>query len=152
MRPSKHITGLLVARAWALQSTCPRRQVGCLLVDEHNGTLSTGFNGSASGEVHCTDHPCPGASVPSGQGLELCEAVHAEINALMTCPDKWRIHTAYCSSSPCIHCVKALMNTSCKRVIFYDEYPHSDAAFLWKRSGREWLHLDMRNYWKWIIA
>jgi dCMP deaminase len=55
MRPAKAETWLEVARAVAKQSTCLRRQVGCVLVDARGHVLSTGYNGVASGMPHCND-------------------------------------------------------------------------------------------------
>lgn len=143
-RPSRNITMLKVALDLAERSTCGRRKVGCVLTDVHGRILSTGHNGVAKGEPHCTEHPCPGASCPSGMGLELCEAIHAEQNALMFCPDVMKIHACYTTASPCITCVKMLMNTSCQAIHFIEEYPHPRAQALWIQSQptRIWLRHD----------
>ena len=131
---------LTSAKAWSLRSTCMRRSVGCVLTDVSGHTLSSGHNGVPRGAQHCTaGTPCAGANCPSGTGVDLCEAVHAEINALLRCPDIDKIHTCYTTTSPCIHCVKALLNTSCRRIVFLDEYPHSEAKLRWERTGREWV-------------
>jgi deoxycytidylate deaminase len=96
----------------------------------------------ASGLPHCTDKPCKGASLPSGTGLNLCEAIHAEANALISCRDPEDIYAAYCSASPCVHCVRMLMNTPCVRIVFTEEYPHPESRDLWLgRPDREWLHI-----------
>ena len=125
------------------RASCARRQVGAVLVDELGHVLSTGYNGPASGRPHCTDTPCPGAGCASGTGLDLCEAIHAEQNALLQCANVYRIHTAYVTTAPCIHCIKLLMNTSCQRIIFRESYPHMDASIsLWKSVGRNIQTLD----------
>lgn len=142
-RASIEETGLAVAAAWSRRGTCPRRRVGCLLVDERTNTLATGYNGPASGEPHCIDQPCPGAQAASGTSLDACEAIHAEANAIMRCSDVFAIHTAYCTDSPCIHCVKLLLGTSCRRIVFARKYPHETAERLWRRSGREWIHITV---------
>lgn len=54
-RPPKAETWLAVASAIAKQSTCLRRQVGCVLTDARGHVLSTGYNGVASGMLHCND-------------------------------------------------------------------------------------------------
>lgn len=139
--------GLLLASAWALRSTCARKHVGCVLWDADGHEVGTGYNGPAAGRPHCIDFPCPGAGLPSGTGLDLCEAIHAEANALLRCPDITRIRTAYTTHSPCIHCVKLLMNTRCQRIVFIHPYAHDEAARkLWLGaryphpggSGRRW--------------
>jgi dCMP deaminase len=120
--------GLLLAHAWSLRGTCARRRVGCVLMDADGYQVGAGYNGPPSGHPHCTDEPCAGASLASGEGLELCEAVHAEANALLRLADPRRVHAAYVTHSPCLHCVKLLMNTSCRRIVFAEPYAHDEAA------------------------
>lgn len=149
----------------AKMSTCLRRQVGCVMVDEQHKILSTGYNGVAAGMPHCNEltgfnfeykngvdiskpltgqpceriqvygNACSGANAPSGTNLEGCEAIHAEQNAVMQCSDVRMIHTCYVTHSPCLHCVKLLMNTGCQRVVFAHRYAHDEPArALWVRS------------------
>jgi dCMP deaminase len=127
--------GQLVSR----RATCARRSVGCVLVSSRGHVLATGYNGTPSGSDHCIDSPCPGASYPSGTGLERCEAVHAEQNALLQCRNVFEIETAYVTAMPCMTCIKLLLNTSCKRIIYIEDYPHAEAKDLWIRNGRELL-------------
>src|SRR5260370_18010546 len=117
-RISRDEVGLLIAQAWALRGTCARRKVGCLLVDINGWPLSSGYNGPPAGEPHCIDRPCPGASAPSGTSLDLCQAIHAEQNALIRCEDPALIHTPYVTSSSCLHCVNMLLNTNCQPIGF----------------------------------
>jgi dCMP deaminase len=140
-RPDADTYFLRVAREVSTRGTCIRRKVGCVLVDEHLHILATGYNGVARGVPHCIDHPCPGAQSASGTDLDVCQAIHAEANALLQCPDVNRIETIYCTASPCIQCVKLLMNTGADRVVFAEIYPHELTASLWISSkfGREWI-------------
>lgn len=127
--------------AWAIagRSTCARRKVGCVLLDEHNKFLASGYNGTPRMFPHCTEHPCGGQKYKQGKGLEVCEAVHAEQNALLQCADVNAIATAYCTTAPCIHCVKLLLNTTCQLIVIDRQY--CDVAYnLWHRGGRQWLH------------
>lgn len=118
-------------------ATCPRRRVGCVLLSSSGHVMSTGYNGPASGRPHCTDDPCPGSTYPSGQGLEFCEAVHAEINALIQCPDHQNIGTAYVTTFPCLSCIKSLLNSSCRRIVYLDDHPHTPPALkMWLGAGR----------------
>lgn len=140
MRPTHDDYFISMAILASSRASCARRKVGCVIVDEHNHVLATGYNGVARGETHCTEQPCLGANAPSGQGLELCEAIHAEQNALLQCRDKEAITTVYCTTAPCVHCIKLLMNTSCHEIVFMENYPHSDSSReLWERTGsRVW--------------
>lgn len=137
-RPSREDVNLYVARARARRGTCVRRKVGCVLVDKDDRTLSTGYNGPPAGARHCIDVPCPGATAPSGTGLDACEAIHAEANALLYCPDVRQIDTCYCTTSPCVSCVKLLLGTACQTIVFIDEYPHPEAEMMWRRAHRIW--------------
>ena len=123
-----------IAHVIAKRSTCRRRAVGCVLVDEMNRILSVGHNGVPPGVQHCTDEPCPGADAPSGHGLDLCEASHAEANALLFCGDTSKIHKVFCTVSPCLACVKLLLMTPAQCIVFEEEYPHELARERWVKG------------------
>jgi dCMP deaminase len=145
----KHLTrisaaewGLRLAEVMAERGTCRRRKVGCVLVNERNRIVGEGYNGAASGQVHCVDHACPGAHLPPGEGLSKCEAIHAESNALMRCADVWEARVCYVTASPCVDCTKLLLNTGVREVVFRERYAHdAEAQALWARAGRTWTHL-----------
>lgn len=138
MRPTKDQYFASMALLASSRSTCPRRSVGCVLVNHRGHVLSTGYNGPASGQPHCIDHPCEGACAAPGTKLDACEALHAEQNALLQCRDVYQIETAYVTASPCITCTKLFLNTSCKRIVYLNEYPHPAARLLWEGAGRKW--------------
>jgi len=144
------------ARLAAERTTCIRRGVGCVLANERGHVLAIGYNGVASGLPHCNEetdyyrltgcsedtlvavygHACAGHDLPPGQ--DSCEAVHAEQNALLQCRDPWEIHTAYVTLSPCKACLKLLLGTSCKRIVFLEEHVDPAPRELWLKAGREW--------------
>jgi len=172
VRPDRDETWLRVAVELARRSTCLRRGVGCVLLDDLGQVLATGYNGRARGLPHCNeptgfnfvyargidkskpltgqstgevdvhDHACPGAlrsddkRWPSGHHLDTCEAIHAEQNALLQCHDVRAIRTCYVTASPCLACVKLLMNTGCRRIVFAARYAHDEAAqALWLKHA-----------------
>lgn len=159
MRPSRDETWLAVAAVVAQRSTCLRRAVGCVLVNARGHVMSTGYNGRAAGLPHCnqpefapyplaTDFPhrCPGAVAVSGTNLDGCEALHAEQNALLQCRDIYGIDTCYVTTAPCLTCVKLLLNTSCNRIVYLDDYPHSaHSRDLWVNTGRHWHQLETKK-------
>ena len=105
------------------RSTCSRRQVGCVLVDQHNHIVATGYNGVPRNFPHCiNDVPCPGAKAESGKDLDKCLAVHAEANAILQCGNLNQPLTLYTTTYPCIHCAKLIANTGIQEVIFIDSY------------------------------
>lgn len=152
MRPSKDQWAMDLALVTARRATCLRRQCGCVLLNARGHVLATGYNGVAAGQAHCNEeaggggtvlmwpNACPGAQAPSGQGLDACQAIHAEQNALLQCRDVYAIHTAYVTASPCITCCKLLLNTGCERIVFFEVYPHLEAQELWEGAGRSWVH------------
>ena len=140
MRPSKDEHFLRHAVVASEMATCARRKVGCVLVDALGHIIGIGFNGVARGVPHCNEgHPCPGASAASGTRLEDCFATHAEMNALLQCRDVDRIDTVYCTAAPCTMCLRQLMNTSARRLVFMQDYPGADRS-RWESVGREWVH------------
>lgn len=142
MRPQIETYFMAQALLTSTRASCGRRRVGCILVDDKNHVLSTGYNGPPSGIANCTDEPCGGFGYKSGEGLDECIAVHAEQNALLQCKEVSQIYAAYVTASPCIHCVKLLMNTPCQVIYFAEEYPHQNAKELWQELGRRWIHID----------
>lgn len=156
-RPTRDQWAMELALVTKNRTTCLRRQVGCVLLSNRGHVLSTGYNGVAAGLPHCNElasdhmlcHPeerypfsCSAAQAVSGTELDGCQAIHAEQNALLQCRDVWQIHTCYVTTSPCITCTKLLLNTSCERIVFIDEYPHQQARELWEKSGRVWMQLS----------
>lgn len=138
MRISRDQLYMNIVRNIAARGTCTRRQVGCVLVDSRGRILSTGYNGVAAGRDHCNDghHPCKGALLPSGTGLDQCQAIHAEQNAILFLADPFSVDTCYVSCTPCISCMKLLLGTSCKRIVAFEDYGHSEAREWWKAAGK----------------
>ena len=143
-RPSIDEYFLTMSLLVSSRGSCLRRRTGCVLVDRNNFILATGYNGRPSGVINCFDKACSGVNSPSGQNLEGCEAVHAEANAILQCKDTQVIVTAYCTNSPCVHCIGLLMNTSCQRIIFLNEYAHDE------ESKRRWFSRNNNVGYVWI--
>lgn len=81
-RISKDEYYLRVALAVAQRSTCLRSCYGAVIVKD-NRILGTGYNGSASGEINCTDiEKCAREGIETRTRYELCKALHAEDNAI----------------------------------------------------------------------
>lgn len=137
-RPSVNEYFINMAHLVATRGTCCRRKVGCVLTDKNKYVLATGYNGRPKGFMHCSEgEPCIAAAVPSGCNLDGCEALHAEQNALLQCKDAQAIETAYVTLFPCLTCTKLLLNTSCKRIVYSEDYVQPEAVELWERAGRE---------------
>ncbi len=154
-----------VALVLSKRSTCVKAAVGCVLTDARGRILATGYNGVAHGQDHCNEeklvgdkfeledangvalclstkvirpYACTGHELPPGS--ESCQAVHAEVNALMQCRDVDAIDTVYCTSEPCFRCTKELLNTGATRIVWKWPYgPEPQAAKLWRSAGRGWV-------------
>lgn len=114
-RPSIDDTMASIAYILSLRGTCAKKQVGCVLVDTYGNILSTGYNGQPRGEKHCTPiDPCPAYL----DGNLSCQAIHAEMNALIRVPNVEWIYAAYVTERPCDKCLMLLKNTSCRQVVF----------------------------------
>ena len=124
-RPNIDEYFLGMAMVASLRSTCRRRQVGAIAVSKENYILSTGYNGVPAGAPHCTDEPCGGVDHASGEGLDACESIHAEVNAIAHCHNPQDIHTLYITTSPCMSCMKMIIATGCRRIVAKDIYDDS---------------------------
>lgn len=120
---------LLIAQTAAMRSTCPRRQVGAVLV-EKGIVVSTGFNGSPRNMKHCTD---PGSSCLMYNG-SCIRTVHAEVNALLWA-GRGEGDTLYCTDQPCLNCTKAIINHGVTKVFYMRPYPDDARDALLKDLG-----------------
>jgi dCMP deaminase len=128
-RPKWHRYYLRLAEVLAARSTCIRRKYGAVIVKD-NRVISTGYNGSARGEVNCCDTgKCvrKELNVPAGERYELCVAVHAEMNAIINGnPDDMDGATIYIAGfnedgtradgQPCMMCDRAIKNARIKQI------------------------------------
>lgn len=121
-RPTLDEVYLHMLKVFALRGTCARRKVAAIFCDQYGRHLSSGYNGPPRGFAHCIDTPCPGAGDAPGDTGN-CQAVHAEQNAILNCTELDKVHTVYCSCTPCFTCAKMLANMpSLVRVIVTEMY------------------------------
>lgn len=136
----------MIALAVSTRGSCCRRRVGCVLVSSSKDIIGTGYNGKGAGLVNCLDQPCASASMGAGAGIDACEAIHAEVNALIRCSNRKEIETVYVTCSPCSNCVDVLLGTSATRIVFTEEYANSqESKRRWEQAGREWVKLDIEQ-------
>jgi dCMP deaminase len=139
LRPTWDSYFLEITQVVASRSTCLRRQVGALIIRDKR-ILATGYNGAPSGLAHCRETGClrEARGIPSGERHELCRALHAEQNAMLQAamygvPIQGA--TLYCTTHPCVMCVKMLINAGMKEVVVLDAYPDRLAAELLAEAG-----------------
>ena len=126
---------LRMARIWAENSYCTRRQVGALVV-KNKMIISDGYNGTPSGfENVCEDD----------QGVTKPYVLHAEANAitkLARSSNNSDGATIYITASPCIECAKLIIQSGIKRVVYGEKYRLDDGIRLLARAGIEVLLLE----------
>ena len=125
---------LEMARIWAQNSYCQRRQVGALVV-KNGMIISDGYNGTPSGfENVCEDD----------NGVTKPYVLHAEANAitkLARSSNNSDGSTIYITASPCIECAKLIIQAGIKRVVYGENYRLTDGIDLLKRAGIEVVYL-----------
>jgi len=111
----------------AERSTCNRAKVGAVIVRDKN-ILATGYNGAPAGMPHCTEVGCLvyQSKTPTGDIEENCfRTIHAEMNAIAQAAKNGssiRDGSIYITHTPCIHCLKVLVNTGIKNVYYESPY------------------------------
>lgn len=125
-----------MARIWAENSYCVRRQVGALIVRDKM-IISDGYNGTPSGfENICEDET--GKTKPY--------VLHAEANAITKVAKSNNSSdgaTLYVTSSPCIECAKLIIQSGIKRIVYADSYHSMDGIDLLKRVGIEIVKVEL---------
>jgi len=115
---------MTITRQVADRSTCLRAKVGAVIVRDRS-ILATGYNGSPAGLPHCLDAGCLiyESRTPDGEIEQNCyRTIHAEINAITQAARNGsaiRDADIYVTHTPCIHCLKVLINTGI-RTVYYD--------------------------------
>jgi len=127
-----------MARVWAENSYCVRRQVGALMVKDQR-IISDGYNGTPSGfENVCEDE----------NNVSKPYVLHAEANAISKVA---RSHnssdgaTLYVTASPCIECAKLIIQAGVRRVVYGELYRLTDGIDLLKRAGIEVIYLPAES-------
>lgn len=125
-----------MARIWAENSYCQRRQVGALIV--HNQMIiSDGYNGTPSGfENVCEDD----------EGITKPYVLHAEANAITKVAasgNNCTGATIYITASPCLECAKLIIQSRIRRVVYGEQYRLTDGVELLERAGIEVVYIPL---------
>ena len=129
---------LRMARIWAENSYCKRRQVGALVVKDKM-IISDGYNGTPSGfENICEDE----------SGITKPYVLHAEANAitkLARSGNNSEGSTLYVTASPCIECAKLIIQAGIRRVVYAEKYRLTDGIDLLTRAGVEVEYISLED-------
>lgn len=131
MRPDWDNYFIEIAKVVSSRATCLRRKYGAVIVKDRV-IISTGYNGSPRGIDNCIDTgKCTRQelNIPSGERYELCEAVHAEQNAIINAPPErmkgaviyvagFEEDGSYANGKPCKLCERMIRNAQIPEVIY----------------------------------
>ena len=127
---------LRMARIWAENSYCKRRQVGALVVKDHM-IISDGYNGTPSG----FDNVC------EENNISFPYVLHAEANAitkLARSSNNSDGATLYVTAAPCIEFAKLIIQAGIKLVVYAETYRLDDGLKLLKRANIETVLLEVQ--------
>ena len=120
-----------MARIWAENSYCKRRQVGALVV-KNKMIISDGYNGTPSGFENICEDEVTGKTKPY--------VLHAEANAISKIAKSGNNSegaTLYVTDAPCLECSKLIIQAGIRRVVYMIEYRVRDGIELLERAGIE---------------
>lgn len=127
---------LRMAKIWAENSYCIRRQVGALIV-KNKMIISDGYNGTPSGfENNCEDE----------NNKTKPYVLHAEANAITKVAksnNSSENSTLYITTSPCVECAKLIIQSGINRVVFSNLYHNTDGVDLLQRAKVIIKHIDI---------
>ena len=133
MRPDWHQYFTEIALLTRSRSTCPRRQVGAVLVRDQR-IIATGYNGSVKGQAHCDEVGC------LMENDHCVRTVHAEHNAILQCasigvPTVGAV--LYTTDFPCFNCAKAIAQAGLKTVYYLNSYPDPKTRTILEQANLE---------------
>lgn len=127
-RLKRDLLYMRMARTWAENSYCQRRQVGALMVKDQM-IISDGFNGTPSGFENCCEDE---------NNVSKPYVLHAEANAITKVARSNNSSdgaTLYVTASPCIECSKLIIQAGIRRVVYGELYRLTDGIDLLTRAG-----------------
>ena len=135
-RPDKINYYLDIAETVSERSTCLRKHYGAIIV-KNDIIVSTGYNGAPRGRKNCSDIGyCmrDKLGIPRGERYEMCRAVHAEANAIISAERNKMIGSSLFlvgidartgnyveHASSCSMCKRMVINAGIERVYVRDD-------------------------------
>ncbi len=127
-----------MAKIWAENSYCVRRQVGALIV-KNKMIISDGYNGTPAGfENVCEDE----------NNKTKPYVLHAEANAITKVArsnNSSEGATLYVTASPCIECSKLIIQSGISRVVYSEHYHLMDGIELLEKAGIEAVYIPVEE-------
>ncbi len=108
MRPSWDEYFMAIAKVVATRSPDEDTKVGCVLVDDRNRIIGTGYNG----------HPRGIDGKPTSRPDKYRWMIHAEQNAILFATRRLENATVYCTHLPCPNCALSLVAVGIRRIVY----------------------------------
>jgi dCMP deaminase len=132
-----------IAETVFIRSNCMSAKKGAVIVKDKR-IISTGYNGSPRGVMHCDKGGCKRCTLrhlgklKSGQYHEPCICCHSEENAIVQAAlhgISTKDAVMYTTFTPCITCAKMIINAGIKEVIAKEPYADKEGFNLLKLAG-----------------
>jgi deoxycytidylate deaminase len=161
-RPTEIESIMAMAYANSLRSSCLKRKVGAVIVDENHNVFSSGFNEIPPFELPCKSlyGECYRNSYKKEIGnlveteknkdqimgkiklLEKCRALHAEENAIINIAkfgsaSVVKKATLYTTTYPCNLCANKISQVNIRKVVYFEPYPVEEAKDTLNRARIE---------------
>jgi dCMP deaminase len=110
---------MTLALVASLKSKDPSTQVGAVIIDDRTRkVVSSGYNGFPR---YVDDD-----RIPQTRPEKYFYVVHAELNAILHAERELRNCTIFVTSFPCAECIKAVIQTGIKKVVYLNELSGND--------------------------
>jgi len=153
-RPSWDEYFMAIAHKVKDRSTCLSRQTGSLLIKDKR-IISTGYNGTPTGLLHCNEGGCPRCGerikglIESGKDLDKCTCCHAEENTIVQAAlhgISTKDTILYTTNAPCTQCAKMVINAGIKKVVTDESYPDTLGLELLKNAKIEVFTIKLKTF------
>lgn len=116
----KELVYWLIGVLYSLLGTCDRLKTSTLIVDKDGGLRGFGVNDSVAGTLSCDED---GHLLIDGHCLR---TNHGEENAIISTPREYlNGATALVVATPCINCIKKLLQAGVSRIEFVGSYSNA---------------------------
>lgn len=132
-----------MAHLMAERSKDPSTQAGAVVVDPNNIIVGLGYNGFPRG---CEDDKLPWAREGGFLDTKYAYVVHAEENAIYNANKETEGCRVYCTLFPCNECVKTIIQSGIKEIVFASDKYHDTDPWIAARKMLDLAGVKYRHY------
>lgn len=136
-------TFMLMSAVIAQRSKDPNTQLGACIVDDSNIIIGLGYNGFPRG---CSDDILPWGREGGFIEKKYAYVVHAERNAIYNANKGVKGCKLYCFLFPCNECVKTIIQSGIKEIIYAEDWYHDDEQYIASRKMLGLAFVKCRQY------